>query len=84
MKGSIMFKTLMRAISVASESLFLCKNLQMDLCGEKTCLRGFANKTDAYQPEHLRSLISAFVIRFVVRIICKLATGEFQFSSQSV
>ena len=48
MKGSIMFKTLFRAISVASESLFLCKNLQMDLCGEKTCLRGFANKTGAY------------------------------------
>ena len=70
MKGSFMFKTLLRTISAASESLFLCKNLQMDLCGEKTRLQGFANNTGAYQPEHLRSLISAFVIRFVVRIIC--------------
>ena len=43
---------------------------------EKTCLRGFANNTAADQPAHLRSLISAFVIRFMESIICKLATGE--------
>ena len=43
---------------------------------EKTCLQGFANNTGADQPGHLRRLISAFVIRFLKRIICKLATGE--------
>ena len=30
---------------------------------EKTCLGGIANNTGADQPAHLRSLISAFVIR---------------------
>ena len=48
---------------------------------EKTYLRGFANNTGADQPAHPRSLISAFVIRLLERIICKLAAGEFQFSS---
>ena len=43
---------------------------------EKTCLRGFANNTGADQPAHLHRLISAFVIRFVENIICKLNTGE--------
>ena len=43
---------------------------------EKTCLRGFANNTGAYQPAHPRSLISAFVIRVLESIICKLATYE--------
>ena len=42
----------------------------------ETCLRGVANNTGADQPAHLRSLISAFVIRFLESIICKLATGE--------
>ena len=32
---------------------------------EKTCLRGFGNNTGADQPAHPRSLISAFVIRFL-------------------
>ena len=43
---------------------------------EKTCLRGCVNNKGADQPAHPRSLISAFVIRFLKRIICKLATGE--------
>ena len=43
---------------------------------EKTCLRGFANNTGADQPAHPRSLISAFVIRFLESTICTLATGE--------
>ena len=43
---------------------------------EKTCLWRFANKKGADQPSHPRSLISAFVIRFLKSIICKLATGE--------
>ena len=43
---------------------------------DKTCLRGLANKTGADQPGHPRSLISAFVIRFLESIMCKLATGE--------
>ena len=42
---------------------------------EKTCLRGFSNNTGADQPAHPRRLISAFVIRFLESIICKLA-GE--------
>ena len=40
------------------------------------CLQGFANNTGTDQPAHQRSLISAFVIRFLESIICKLATGE--------
>ena len=44
---------------------------------EKICLRGFANNKGADQPAHLRSLISAFVIRFLESNVCKLATGEF-------
>ena len=43
---------------------------------EKTCLRGFANNTGANQPAHPRSLISAFVIRFLQSTICKLSTSE--------
>ena len=43
---------------------------------KKSCLRRFANNTGADQPAHPRSLISAFVIRFLESIICKLATGE--------
>ena len=43
---------------------------------EKTCLRGFGNNTGADQPAHSRSLISAYVIRFLESITCKLATGE--------
>ena len=46
---------------------------------EKTCLRGFANNTGADQPAHPRSLISAFVIRLMKSIICKLAIGEISF-----
>ena len=44
---------------------------------EKTCLLGFANNTGADQPAHPRSLISAFVIRFLGSDICKLPTGDF-------
>ena len=43
---------------------------------EKTCLRGFANNLGADQPAHPRSLISAFVVRFLGSIICQLAAGE--------
>ena len=48
----------------------------MGTMARKPVLRGFANNTGADQPAHPRSLISAFVIRFVESIICKLATGE--------
>ena len=37
---------------------------------------GCANNTDADQLAHPRRLISAFVIRFLERIISKLATSE--------
>ena len=43
---------------------------------EKTCLWGFRKNTGPDQPAHPRSLISAFVIRFLESIICKLATDE--------
>ena len=43
---------------------------------EKSCLRDFANNTGADRPAHSRRLISAFVIRFLERIISKLATSE--------
>ena len=42
----------------------------------KTGFWGFANNTGADQPAHPRSLISAYVIRFLERIICTFATGE--------
>ena len=37
---------------------------------------GFANNKSPDQPAHPRSLISAFVIRFLESIISKLATSE--------
>ena len=40
---------------------------------DKTCLVGFANNKGADQPAHQRSLISAFVIRFLISIISQLA-----------
>ena len=43
---------------------------------EKTCLRRFVNNKGADQTAHSRSLISAFVIRFLESLICKFATGE--------
>ena len=43
---------------------------------KKTCLRGLANNTGTHQPAHTRSLISAFVVRFIESIISKLASGE--------
>ena len=39
-------------------------------------LRRLANNTGAEQPVHLHSLISAFVMRCLESIICKLATVE--------
>ena len=42
----------------------------------KPVFERFANNTGADQPAHLRRLISAFVIRFLESIICKLGTGE--------
>ena len=41
---------------------------------KKTCLPGVANNTGADQPTHMRSLISAFVIRFLKSTIFNLAT----------
>ena len=43
---------------------------------EKTCLQGFANNTGADQPVHPRSLVSAFVILFLVSNIFNLATHK--------
>ena len=43
---------------------------------EKICLRGFGNNTGADQPAHPRSLISAFVFRFLESIICKFGAYE--------
>ena len=46
---------------------------------EKTCLQGFANNEGADQPAHPRSLINAFVIRYLQSTICELATSEISF-----
>ena len=54
----------------------LCSAMQFGPQREKTCPRGFANNTGADQPAHPHSLISAFVICFLTRIIYKLATDE--------
>ena len=43
---------------------------------EKTSFRWFANNKGADQPVHYRSLIRAFVIRFLESIIPKFATSE--------
>ena len=43
---------------------------------DKSCLQGFANNKGADQPAHPCSLISAFVIRVLERIIYKHAIGE--------
>ena len=53
-----------------------CNNLATS---RETHLQGFANNTGADQPAHPRSLISAFVFRFLESIICKLATGTISF-----
>ena len=50
--------------------------LKLGLDARKPVFGGFANNTYADQPAHARSLISAFVIRFLESIICKLAAGE--------
>ena len=42
----------------------------------KPVFRGFAKNTDTGQLKHPRTLISAYVIRFLESIICKLAIGE--------
>ena len=41
------------------------------------CLRGPANSKGADQPAHSRSLISAFVIHILKRIISSLVTSDF-------
>ena len=48
----------------------------MGLDARKPVFLGHANNTGANQPAHLRSLISAFVVRFLESIMSKLATGE--------
>ena len=47
----------------------------MGLDARKPVFGFFSNNTGADQPAHPRSLISAFVIRMLDSIICKLATG---------
>ena len=43
---------------------------------EKHCLRGLASNKGADKPAHLRSLISAFVIRLLESTITRLAKSE--------
>ena len=66
----------MKTESVDSENSNMSHHLAYWPQHEKTCLKGFANNTGTDQPAHPRSLISAFVIRFLESIICKLATDE--------
>ena len=48
----------------------------MGLSARKPVFGGFANNTGADQPARPRSLISAFVIRFLESTVCKLPIGE--------
>ena len=48
---------------------------------EKTCLLWFGNNKGADQPEHPRSLISTFVIRFLESIISTSYKQNFHFTS---
>ena len=48
----------------------------MGLDARKPVFGGFANNKGADQPAHPRSLISAFVICFIVSIISKLASSK--------
>ena len=50
--------------------------INMGLVARKPAFGGFVNNTGADQPAHPHSLISAFVICFLVSIISKLATSE--------
>ena len=43
---------------------------------EKTYLRGFANNKGPDQSAYPRRLIGAFIIRFSLSIVSKLAAGE--------
>ena len=43
---------------------------------EKTCLQGFVNNKGADQPAHMRSLISAFVVRLTESIMSRHTTSE--------
>ena len=49
---------------------------------EKTCLQWFANNKSVDQPAHARRLISALAVRFLERIISKLATAEISIIQQ--
>ena len=63
--------------SLKSIQYLLCKQHNQKWASTRENLSsGFANNAGADQPAHPRSLISAFVIRFLERIICILATGE--------
>ena len=48
----------------------------MGLDARKPVFGGLANNTGADQPAHMRSLISAFVIRVLESSIYKLASGD--------
>ena len=48
----------------------------MGIVARKPVFGGVANNKGIDQPAHLRSLISAFVIRFLESFISRLATSE--------
>ena len=47
-----------------------------ELGHEKMCLMSYANNKDAAQPAHLRSLISAFVVRSLDSILGNAVTSQ--------
>ena len=59
-----------------TEHYFYCFRKSNGPRHEKTCLREFAKNKGTDQPAHPRSLISAFVIRFLESTISKLCTSE--------
>ena len=52
-----------------SDMYFVLNPLQYEPGHEKMCLMSYENNKDADQPEHPRSLISAFVVRCLDSII---------------
>ena len=51
-------------------------NLSNEVGHEKTCLMSYANNKGANQPAHLRSLISAFVVRCLDSVMSLVSVSK--------
>ena len=64
------------ALVARNKTILKDRNTSFGPRRETTCLQGFAKIKGSDQPEHRRSLISAFVIPTLESIISRLATSE--------